>query len=159
MLATMSNGNPFPSQVAAALARGDTIQAIRLIRESGGQGLREALAVEAHSARQHGGHASVASDAQDAIRTALQQGGAIEAIKRMRQANPGMDPRSAKHAVDALRRHASMASAGTATKARVVQAKAERTPTVVEGDHGGHGVVFLAIAVAMGAFAWWWLGN
>ena len=160
MLATMSNGNPFPSQVAAALARGDTIQAIRLIRESGGQGLREALAaVEAYSARQQGGRASVAPDAQDAIRTALQQGGAIEAIKRMREANPGMDLRSAKHAVDALRRHASMASAGTATQARAVQAKAERTPTVVEGDHGGHGVVFLAIAVAIGALAWWWLGN
>lgn len=152
----MSAGGQFSVQVAAALARGDTLQAIRLIRQSGGQGLREALAaVEAASRKA----ASGTAPAQDAVLAALQQGNAIEAIKRMREANPGMDLRSAKHAVDALRRHASMESAGGATQARAVQMKAQRTPTVVEGDHGGYGVVFVAIVAAIGALVWWWLGT
>ena len=156
--AAMSAGEPFSAQVAAALARGDTLEAIRLIRASGGQGLREALAsVEAHSARRSQAGPGASSGVQAAIGDALQQGNVIEAIKRMRAANPGMDLKSAKHAVDALRRNATMSSAGGDTQARAVQAKAARTPTVVEGDHGGYGVVFVAIAAAVAALAWWFV--
>ena len=154
----MSAGGQLPNQVIAALMQGNRIEAVRLLREAGGQGLKEALAaIEAHSAQTSSKTASTSG--RNAIQSALEKGNVIEAIRRMRAANPGMDLRAAKQAVESLQRNATMQAGQGATEARAALAKAERTPTVVEGDRGGYAVVLLAVVAAVAALAWWFIGG
>jgi ribosomal protein L7/L12 len=149
----MTDPNPLPGQVVAALMRGDRIQAVRLLREVGGQGLKETLAaVEAWSAQQTG--EGQKADLH-AIRAALHKGKVIDTIRQLREANPAMDLRPAKAAVDATRHGAAAQTAADAVRQRSVSATATRPPTVTEGDRGGYAVVLLVLAAAIASLVWW----
>lgn len=138
----MSARNELPGDVVAALMRGDRIQAVKLLRDASGQGLKEAMAaVEAYAARGQG--------------AAQQKRTVTDAIRHMREANPGMDQKSARLAQESIQRTASVQIAADETQARTLRARDERTPTVVEGDRGGYAVVLLAIAAALAALMWW----
>lgn len=151
----MGAGGELSAQVIAALSRGDRIQAIKLLRQAGGKGLKEAMiALDAYAARQAGNTASP----RDAMAAALRDGNTIEAIKRMREANPGMDLRSAKDAVEALQHGDRPATAPSAASTKpAVQAHVKRTPTVVEGDSGGVGIIITMLVIAAAAVAWFFL--
>lgn len=152
----MNAGAQLPVQVAAALARGDTIQAIRLLREAGGQGLKEALVtLQAHAATQQ--------QARTGTRPAGQRdplnGGASASTKQMQQPGHGVGQPTARQAMEALQRNVAMQAGKARADALALRGKAERPPTVVEGDHGGHASVVLALVAALAATAWWWLGG
>lgn len=151
----MTSANPLPGQVVAALMRGDRIQAVQLLREVGGQGLKETLAaVEAWSAQQTGGGPKADLHA---MRAALHKGKVIDTLRQLREANPAMDLRPAKAAVDAMRHGAAAQTAADAVRHRSVSATATRPPTVTEGDHGGYAIVLLALAAALAALVWWFV--
>jgi ribosomal protein L7/L12 len=144
-----------PPAVHAALQRGEVIEAIRLLREGTGLGLREARdAVEALQ-RIGGGITSmeIEPDAHGAgtpgnrhahelrlppeVVTALSQGNVIEAIKRLRALQP-MALRDAKAVVDRHRK-----------------ATPPRVPTVAPGDSGGHLWWIVPVLAAIAAWVWW----
>lgn len=159
----MATGGQLPMQVIAALARGDKLQAAKLLREAGGRGLKEALdAIERQSRPQamHAGGDDVASNAvaqvriPETARQAMRDGQAIEAIRQVRAANPGMDLAAAKRAADALR--AATVDAGPVAKshALLLRASAERPPTVAPGDAPG-GLRWILLVLGLVALAVW----
>ena len=149
----MTAANQLPDQVVAAFMRGDRAEAVRLLREAGGQGLKDTLAaVQARSAHQHGEATTVDLHA---LRATLQKGNVIEAIKQLREANPAMDLQSAKTAIDAMRHGATAQSTADAIRKRAASAMATRPPTVSPGDRGGYAVVLLVLAAALAALVWW----
>ena len=151
----MSAANQLPGQVVAALMRGDRLQAVRLLREASGQGLKETVAaVEAWSAQQPGQSPTV--DVQ-AIRAALQKGKVIDAIRQLREANPAMDLRPGKVAGEATRHGTAAQTAADAVRHRSANATATRPPTVAEGDRGGYALVLLVLAAAIAALVWWFV--
>ena len=152
----MNANSQLSAQISEALARGDAMAALRLMRQAGTHGLKDALAAaqsQAAQARQAG------SATGNDVREALQSGDPIEAMRRLRSANPGMSLRDAKQAVEAMQHGVADVRADTAAKALTLRARAERPPTVQEGDHGGYGMVLLAVVSAVAALAWWWLGG
>lgn len=95
---------PLPPEVLAALQRGDTIDAIKHLREARGIGLKEAKdLLDAHGqgapAASHGlqAHESFPPDVAEAMR----RGEKIEAIRLLRAHN-GMGLAAAKEAVERL---------------------------------------------------------
>ena len=146
-----------PPAAITALRQGRTIEAIKLVREATGLDLKQAKAmVDASIARMElssaeqvagpaSGHASGIVLPKDAAE-ALARGEVIEAIKRLRTANPQFDLKTAKQLVD-QHRHATRATAA----APAVQ---KRVPTVVEGDRGSHGWLWLVALAAI--FALWY---
>ena len=99
---------PFSSDVLAALKRGDTLTAIKLLRASTGLGLKEAKqAIDAHLGI-HSASASTAVPPRTAqpgtlpqsVVAAMQSGNTIEAIKLLRE-QTGLGLKDAKDAVDA----------------------------------------------------------
>lgn len=157
----MSNDQSLQAQLKDAVARGDEDAIKALMRQGGIGGLLQTLrAVHAVASDQ-----AVAASATSAIRTskvqvpaavrnALQQGNLIEAVKRLREANPGISLKAAKDHVDAL---------GARVPVKQVQRAAstfattrERTPTVVMGDKPG-GLRWLFVLIAfVGIAGWWW---
>lgn len=146
-----------PPEAIAALRQGRTVEAIKLLRAATGLSLKDAKdAVEAQIGHIYASRRGQANERapeptgiafpQDAAE-ALARGEVIEAIKRLRTANPQFDLKTAKDLVD-KHRHATRASAPMA-----VQPK--RIPTVVEGDRGGHGWLWLVALAAV--FALWYL--
>lgn len=150
-----------PPEAVAALARGELIQAIKIVREVTGMGLKESKdAVEAYAA-----HPDTRRNLIQALGTkaeaaklvfpqqaadALSRGAVIEAIKRVREANPHLGLKEAKDAVEGIvKKPPSTAQAPHA---------ARRVPTVVQGDSGRGGWVWLLAAVVAVA-AWWWLAG
>lgn len=100
--------NPLPANVLDALRRGNTIEAIKLLRESSGLGLKEAKdIIDAHL---HGNPAPVvaaapASPLPSAVVAALQRGDKIEAIKLLREQS-GLGLKEAKDVIEASQRKA-----------------------------------------------------
>lgn len=146
-----------PIAVHAALQRGEVIEAIRLLREGTGLGLREARdAVEAlqrigggitsmeiepgaHGAGAHGSQHAHELRLPPEVVKALSQGNVIEAIKRLRALQP-MALRDAKALVERHRQ---------ATKPR-------HTPTVAPGDSGGGLWMWIVLAlIAIAGWMWW----
>jgi ribosomal protein L7/L12 len=94
-----------PQEVLQALARGQQIEAIRLLREASGLGLKDAKdAVDAHLRGESVmlPSADVVTDTapQDVIE-ALRRGNKIDAVRRMR-AHTGLGLKEAKERVDVL---------------------------------------------------------
>ncbi|WP_240098268.1 hypothetical protein [Thermomonas flagellata] len=138
MAAIDTRGRPLPPQLVAALRRGDRLTALRLIRETYGNDLDLAQAMqilEGHLralAGQAGGKAAKA--AQRAAHAASQAGA------------------EAAPAEQAAR--AALATAKARTQHGLT---AGRPPTVMPGDRpGGMRWLLLALA-ALAAAAWWWL--
>ncbi|HVI58725.1 MAG TPA: hypothetical protein VM619_07595 [Luteimonas sp.] len=163
----MPNHAPLTPEAAAALARGDVMLAVKLVREATGLGLKEAHdAVRAHAmGRAAGTMQAAAAPAKpapggfvfpEAAAAAVARGDFIGAIAQLREANPSLDLKSAKDAVDGLRRHRSSAANAVAHHAMPTR---PRVPTVVHGDSGRHGWLLLVVVAVVAAFAWWWMGN
>lgn len=128
----MSRPPALPPEVLQALERGNLIEAIKLLRQSRGLGLKEAKyvvdthmgrgapphaakthaakthaakthAAAPHAMEPHAGAASASSDRQGVL-AALQAGNKIEAIRRMHKST-GMSLMQAKEAVEAMEGH------------------------------------------------------
>jgi ribosomal protein L7/L12 len=93
---------PLPANVIAALQRGNTIDAIKLLRESSGVGLKEAKdAIEQHLRGNSGSVVTAASDGSlpCSVVVAMRRGQKIEAIKLLRE-QTGLGLKEAKEAVE-----------------------------------------------------------
>ena len=138
MAAIDTRGRPLPPQLLAALRRGDRLTALRLIRETYGNDLDLAQAMqilEGHLRALAGQAGGKAAKAAQAVERAAEAAGA-----RAAQAE-----------------HDARAALATA-KARAQQVLAAgRAPTVMPGDRPG-GMRWLLLALAtLAAAAWWWL--
>ena len=151
----VSNDQSLQAQLKDAVARGDKDAIAALMRQGGITGLMQTLrAVQAAAAEQSiQVSAKAAIQMPASVRNALQQGNLIDAIKRLREANPGMSLKAAKDHVDAL---------GARLPVKQVQRAAstfatvrERTPTVVMGDKPG-GLRWLFVLLAFTGIALWW---
>jgi ribosomal protein L7/L12 len=153
-----------PRDVIDAIARGDTIEAIKRLREAARVDLKTAKdAVEAYAKGQPlpplpGLPVSLAALSQGAasvlpgdVLAALRGGNKIEAIKRLREAT-GLGLKEAKDLVEAH-------EGGGAGAAGLRSPAAAPMPTVVSG-RGGAGIgTVLALVVAAALAAWWWFGR
>ncbi|MDR6672622.1 hypothetical protein [Xanthomonas sp. 1678] len=161
----MNRTQPSPA-IAEALARGEIIKAIKLLRDQSGMDLRSAKQqvdawLQAGAAqtvaemlhRQAGSEppqAAASAQAQTgglppAALQALGQGQFLQAIKLTREQHPGMGLREAKELVERYRDR-NAPRAGT-------------PPTVATGDRPGAwlwGTLILLLAVAA---AFWWLSS
>lgn len=151
-----------PPEAAAALARGELILAIKIMREATGLGLKEAKqAVEAYAARGDTAGLHGHSIDRGALRTspgkivfpqhvadALSRGQLIDAIKQLREANPQLGLKEAKDAVDALKNRSATVPS---------RPSMQRVPTVMHGDRG-HGMWWL-VAILTAIAAWWLLSG
>lgn len=144
-----------PAEAIAAISRGQLIEAIKMVRQATGLGLKEAkdlvdgyrgnpvstLAPQLDEkleeiARKHG------VEIPPAAVSALQRGDMLEAIKLVRKENRiGM-----KQARDLVRDHAGASA----------QNAARRAPTV-SMDTGNGGWLWVLVLLAGIAAAWWWL--
>jgi ribosomal protein L7/L12 len=95
--------DPLPAKVLDALQRGNAIEAIKLLRESTGLGLKEAKDVIDEHLRGKPSMAPAASAGRipSSVAEALQRGNKIEAIRLMRE-HTGLGLKEAKDAVDRL---------------------------------------------------------
>lgn len=143
-------------EAAAAVARGDLIVAIKLVREANRVDLRSAKeAVEAwrDSRPLPGQPAKAPPDHAGGlpakVLSALSQGKTLEAIKLLHES--GMDLRSAKQRVEAhLQAHP------LKRDARAPMPVVQRTPTVQEerNDHRVVVAALIAVAIAVLAYVW-----
>lgn len=93
--------SPLPEDVRQALAEGQKIEAIRLLRMRAGLGLAEAkAAVESGVAPTPASEEIPVSALPAEVRTALEAGNAIEAIRLLRKAS-GLGLKNAKAVIDA----------------------------------------------------------
>jgi ribosomal protein L7/L12 len=98
------NIKPLPEDVLAAVQLGNTIEAIKLLRESSGLGLKEAKdAIDEHLRGNTRSTATVAAPGSPpaAVAEALMQGNKLEAIHRLREST-GMGLKEAKDAVESF---------------------------------------------------------
>lgn len=160
----MPNTIRLPAAAVEALRQGRTLEAVKIVRETLGLSLKDAHeSVQRHrqqaAVSAQGALADVEDDAPPPAggfvfppeaANAIARGNLIEAIAQVRRANPGLDLRSAKAAVDDLR--------GARPGVKAAMPKAQRIPTVVEGDSGGHRwlLVIVVIVVVLGAM--WFTG-
>lgn len=157
----VSSDQSVQAQLRDAIARGDKDAVKALMRQGGIGGLLQTLRAVQAAASDESVMASATSAIQTSgvqvpadVRNALQQGNLIDAVKRLREANPGISLKAAKEHVDAL---------GARLPVKQVQRAAstfattrERTPTVVMGDKPG-GLRWLFVLIAFVLLAgWWW---
>jgi len=159
----MNPTQPSPA-IAEALARGEIIKAIKLLRAQSGMDLRSAkLQVDAwlqagaaqtvaemldrHAgASQTPARASMGAEADRlpaAALLALGQGQLLQAIKLTREQHPGMGLREAKELVERYRDR-NAPRAGT-------------PPTVVAGDRPGAWLWGMLVLLLAAAVTFWWL--
>lgn len=149
-----------PHAAAEALSRGNTIEAVRIVRDTSGMDLKQAHALVQQFAEQARHPAPAQSPMRvgnlvipPAAAAALQRGEFIEAIALLRGANPNLDLKTAKQAVDHLRSSRSAPAAHVAHASAMP--KSQRVPTVVEGDSGGHRSLLVLAFIAMAVALWW----
>lgn len=149
-----------PAAALEALQQGRTLDAVRILRQTSGLGLKEAHdLVERHRRQVAATPASMADVDEDTpppeggfvfppeAANAIARGDVVQAIGHLRRANPAFDLKTARAAIDDLR--------GARPGTKAAMPKAQRIPTVVEGDRGGHGwlLVFVFLALVLGV--WW----
>ena len=156
----MSNDQSLQAQLKDAVARGDKDAVKALMRQRGIGGLLQTLRAVQAVASDEAVMASAISAIQKSgaqvpanVSSALQQGNVLEAVKHMRQANPGMTLKAAKDHVDALgvKLPAKQPQLAVSTFATA----RERTPTVVMGDKPG-GLRWLFVLIVFAGVAVWW---
>lgn len=147
-----------PAAALEALQQGRTIDAVRILRQASGLGLKDAHdLVERHRRQAAATLDSMADGEEDAppsgafvfppeAANAIARGDIMQAIGHVRRANPGLDLKTARAAIDDLR--------GARPGTKAAMPKAQRIPTVVEGDRGDHGwlLVFVFLALALGVY-------
>lgn len=159
----MNRTQPSPA-IAEALARGEIIKAIKLLRDQSGMDLRSAkqqvdawlqagaTQTVAEMLNRHAGsappQAAASAEAQaerlpPAALQALGQGQLLQAIKLTREQHPGMGLREAKELVERYRDR-NAPRAGT-------------PPTVAAGDRPGAWLWGMFILLLGVAAAFWWL--
>ncbi len=126
-----------PAEAAAALARGHTIEAIKIVRAETGVGLAEARQQVEAAQRNARDHRAPNDDLPAAAIAALNRGRVIEAVKAVRAAR-GIGLKAAKAEVDRYR----------ATHPET------RHPMPHSETHGGR---TLLIGVVIAAAVWFWL--
>ena len=112
--------NPLPAKVAAALQRGNLIEAIKLLRDAKGGGLKAAKDAIDDYLRVKPATPALAvrpsmkapSAVPPSVAQAIQAGNTIEAIKLMRE-QTGMGLKKAKDAVDGLRAQSQWSQGGS----------------------------------------------
>ena len=149
-----------PPEAAAAIARGDVVGAVRHVRQATGLGLKEAHdLVQAHAKTQPGAGAGQAQAGglvfPPAAAAAVARGEFVNAIALLRQANPHLDLKTAKEAVDHVRRGA--APVEGALKPGVRPNQPPRVPTVVAGDRGSRGWLTVMLVVVFAMLLLWLL--
>ena len=146
-----------PPQAAAAFARGDVIGAVKHVRQATGLGLKEAHdLVQAHAKAQPpevDGRQAGAFVFPPAASAAIARGEFMAAIALVREANPRLDLKTAKEAIDQVRRGA--APVEGALKPGVRPNQPPRVPTVVAGDRGSRGWLTIMLIVVFGAVLYW----
>ena len=156
-------------EAAAAVARGDLITAIKLVRDSNGK-IELSLAKEAVDAWKSSrplpssnaaatvvaAKAAANAGLPAAALLALSQGKTLEAIKVLH--NTGMDLRSAKERIEAhMQAHPKAAAARPHHVAGTRQTvTVTRTPTVQHDDSDRRVVVYALAAVALALIAYAW---
>lgn len=151
----VSDDQALQAKLKAAIARGDKDAVTALMRQGGISGILQTLrAVQAVAAEQsQQGSTIPALKVPSEVKTALQQGNLIDAVKRLREANPGISLKAAKDHVDAL--GARLPAKPLGPTASTFGITRERTPTVVMGDKPG-GLRWLFVLIAFVALVWWW---
>lgn len=148
----MSAGKSSSSQVLGALLRGDTAAIQRMVDEasrmaatSAGNGTGEMRRMQA----------AESIEIPESVIAALREGRMIEAIRELRQANPGLDLKTAKEAAEALVGRLPEQTGKARSQAAMALARAKRPPTVAPGDRGGARAVVYALVLVGGVLAWW----
>ncbi|MDQ3039021.1 MAG: hypothetical protein M3Q51_06915 [Pseudomonadota bacterium] len=151
----MSKDQSVQAQLKDAIARGDKDAVAALMLQGGVTGLMQNLRTVKAASVQHSMQASTKArpHVPAAVGNALQQGQLIEAIKQLREANPGLSLKVAKEHVETLVANGPVKQVQRA--ASTFGAARDRTPTVVMGDKPG-GIRWLLITVAIVGLAWWW---
>ncbi|MEO5629565.1 MAG: hypothetical protein ABIQ62_07345 [Thermomonas sp.] len=157
----MSKDESLQAQLKDAVARGDKDAVKALMQQGGIGGLLQTLRAVQAVASDQSAMASATSAIQKSgahlpaeVGNALQQGNLLEAVKRLRQANPGMSLKAAKDHVDALGARLPAKQVKPAASATFANTR-ERTPTVVMGDKPG-GLRWLFVLIAFVGLAGWW---
>lgn len=155
---------PLPPEAAAALARGQPVLAIRILREATGMGLKDARdAVQSHATRLPSGTPAALSGTSggfvfpEAAAAAVARGDFIAAIAMLREANPRLDLKAAKDAVSHFRQGTPLPP--NASQPNIQARYPARVPTVMAGDRGSHGWILGVVAVAVAALVWWLVGG
>jgi len=157
-----SNSIQFPPEAAAALARGNVVEAVRIVRASASLSLKDAHdLVRAYANGQQVGRrgAGIAAQAHfvfpPAAAAAVAHGDFVTAIALLREANPQLDLKSAKEAVDHARKRAAPVEGALKTSVRPSQPP--RIPTVVAGDRGSRGWLTLMLVAVFAIVVLWLL--
>lgn len=133
--------DPLPADVLAALQRGGTIEAIKLLRESTGLGLKEAKdIIDRHASGQE---VSVSAGVTPAaippdVAALMLQGNKIDAIRLLRE-QTGMGLKEAKDAVEAIQER------NKGAQSRLAPGEIARP---------GNGTWIVATLVAVAVLAW-----
>jgi ribosomal protein L7/L12 len=103
-----------PADVLAALQRGSSIEAIKLLRESTGLGLKEAKDIIDQHLKGNPAPLPVAADQaslSSAVAAALESGNKIEAIRRLRK-ETGLGLKQSKELIESFKNERNPQSAG-----------------------------------------------
>lgn len=151
----VSNEQSLQAQLKDAIARGDKSAVAALMRQGGVSGLVQTLrAAQAAAAQQ----ATPSMQVPAAVGNALRQGNLIDAIKRLREANPSLSLKAAKDHIEELAKTLPKPRAQDSASSTFAHIR-ERTPTVVMGERPGTlrwmmvvlGLLALAVWLAFGA--------
>ncbi|MFC3716747.1 hypothetical protein ACFONC_11355 [Luteimonas soli] len=158
------SSNPFqlPPDAVAALARGEMAAAVKAVREATGMSLKDAHdLVRAHANRPGGARVDASGRVEfefpPAAAAAVARGEFVNAIALLREANPQLNLKTAKDAVDHVRRGALPTADQPVEKA--LSRYPPRVPTVVAGDRGSRGWLTVMLVVVLGVFLLWLLGG
>lgn len=156
-----SNSFQLPPEAAAALARGDLVGAVQGVREATGLSLKDAHDLVRARANNLGRATGGGSQEQDefefppAAAAAVARGEFVNAIALLREANPQLNLKAARDAVEHVRRGA-LPTADQPVK-NALSDYPPRVPTVVAGDRGSRGWLTVMLAVVSGVFVLWLL--
>ena len=156
-----SNSFQLPPDAVAALARGEMVAAVKAVREATGMSLKDAHdLVRAHANRPGGASVDASGRVEfefpPAAAAAVARGELIEAIGLLRAANPQLNLKDARDAVEHVRRGALPTADQPVEKA--LSEYPPRVPTVVAGDRGSRGWLTIMLVVVFGVFLLWLLG-
>lgn len=154
----VSNEQSLQTQLKDAIARGDKNAVAALMRQGGVSGLVQTLRAAQAAAAQQATSTASALQVPAAVGNALRQGNLIDAIKRLREANPGLSLKAAKDHVEELANTLPKPRAQGGASSTFAHIR-ERTPTVVMGERPGTlrwmmvvlGLLALAVWLAFGA--------